>query len=88
MVGVRRFARPVGVRRVATGDWPQTLVRAVGKWRSQRCLGVRALWGPRRGDARRRRGQRTLDATMQNRFSLACFDRVFLQKVELKCTKV
>jgi hypothetical protein len=31
MVGVRRFAQPVGARRVATGDWARTPVRSCGR---------------------------------------------------------
>jgi hypothetical protein len=31
MVGVRRFAQPVGARRVATGDWARTSVRSCGR---------------------------------------------------------
>jgi hypothetical protein len=74
----------------ARGDGGSGADVSAGCWKPAvaempRCLGPVAA---RRGDARHRLGQRALDARVQNRFSLTCFDQVFLQKVELKCTKV
>jgi hypothetical protein len=54
MVGTGRFARPVGVRRVATGCWARTSVRGLWDRRLQWCTGVCAWSVGGRADAARR----------------------------------
>jgi hypothetical protein len=51
-------------------------------------LGMRAQRGRNVGDARRQRGRRTLERPVPNSFGLACFDRVKLQIMQHKCSKV